>query len=189
MQRSLILTPEFSGAVEINAFRTAYDPLAAKIPPHITLVFPFESPLSLEELTAHAREVVSSIECFRLSLGEPQMRGDFIWLPVDSGRSQIVELHELLYRGPLADYLDSSRPFEPHLTIGRALVSDPEQCLKAALALRGPFEAVANRLVIETIMTDERSNVESVIDFRNPPSLSVFGAVPGTLATAELTSY
>jgi 2'-5' RNA ligase len=165
MRRSLVLFPVFSGAAQIDALRSAFDPLATKIPPHVTLVFPFDSYLSAEEVAVHAEKAVSSVESFSIRLGEAQAREDFIWLPVVHGRGQIIALHDALYSGLLSDYLDCARTFEPHVTVARLQSSDFRRAHRAALALRGPFETIVDRLVIEAITSDEASHAESVIDF------------------------
>jgi 2'-5' RNA ligase len=158
----------FSGASEIDAIRDAHDPLASKIRPHITLVFPFESALSPGALAAHVRNAVASTECFHVSLGLPQIRaGGFIWLPALQGRNEIMALHDALYRGPLGLHLDTARPYEPHLTVARVEGSGFEKAYDAALALRGPFEAHVDHLIVEAIMPDENSNLESTIDLKN----------------------
>jgi hypothetical protein len=47
------LTPE--QRERLQKVRLAYDPLAALVPPHITLVFPFASDLTTADLEDHAR--------------------------------------------------------------------------------------------------------------------------------------
>jgi len=165
MRRSLYLSPAFSHASEIEAFRRAHDPLALKIPPHVTLVFPFPSSLGREELAAHAGEAAALTGCFRIALGRPQIRREYIWLPVIQGGDAITALHDTLYRGLLNQHLDSSRPYEPHVTIARVSESDLDSVYRLALALRGPYEAQVDRLFIELILPDESSKIEEVIEF------------------------
>ena len=46
-KRAIILFPKFCSNTDlIQDIRDRYDPLASKIAPHITLVFPFESEIS-----------------------------------------------------------------------------------------------------------------------------------------------
>lgn len=158
----MVLFPAFSNSEQIDAVRSAYDPLATKIPPHITLVFPFDSPLSTGQLAKHAVRAVESSGSFLISLGKPQVKHDLIWLPVEQGGLQIVALHSLLYRGPLACHLDSSRLYEPHVTVARPPQND-SRVRSAVMSLQGPFEAVVDELVIERIMPDDRSSIETVV--------------------------
>ena len=166
MLRSLYLAPQFSGASEIDSIRRVHDPLAAKIRPHVTLVFPFESSLSEEALVAHAKDAVASVGCFWIALGRPQTREGYVWLPVMQGRDAVVALHDALYRGPLGIHLDSTRPYEPHVTIARVHESNLDSAHRSASALRGPFEAYLDRFFIELIMPDESSSAERVIELK-----------------------
>ena len=38
---------------------------------------------------------------------------------VKHGNDELVALHDLLYGGPLAQYLSTEHTFVPHLTVGR----------------------------------------------------------------------
>ena len=49
--RTIMIFPEFENMEIIDNIRKQYDPLAELVRPHITLVFPFESQISNEELT------------------------------------------------------------------------------------------------------------------------------------------
>ena len=167
MRRSLYLSPAFSQISEIEAFRRAHDPLASKIPAHVTLVFPFQSSLSREELAAHASQAAASTGCFKITLGRPQVRKEYVWLPIIQGRDAVIALHDELYRGPLSAHRDPLRPYEPHMTVARALEGDLENVHRLASALRGPFEAQVDRLFIELIRPDESSKTEQAIEFRN----------------------
>jgi predicted ABC-type ATPase len=78
--RAFLLFPAFSNAAEIDAVRSVHDPLAARIRPHVTLVFPFESGLSTEELVTEARVAVATMSGFRISLGRAQIKEDGVIL-------------------------------------------------------------------------------------------------------------
>lgn len=52
----------------INDIRKKYDPLVDLVSPHITLVFPFESDLSNEELNLYIKECLSDIHPFKIEL-------------------------------------------------------------------------------------------------------------------------
>ncbi|WP_442915442.1 2'-5' RNA ligase family protein [Mangrovibacillus sp. Mu-81] len=51
--RAICIFPQFQNQKEIQILREKYDPLYSFIPPHITLVHPFQSNLRLEELINH----------------------------------------------------------------------------------------------------------------------------------------
>ena len=48
--RTIMIFPEFDNIDVINDIRKKYDPLVDLVLPHITLVFPFDSELTNEEL-------------------------------------------------------------------------------------------------------------------------------------------
>ena len=162
MLRAIVLFPTFSNLYEIDAFRRAFDPLASKIRPHITLVFPFEPVVNPHEFALHVAAVAASIGCFRVNLGSAEINNEYIWLPVVEGRDEIVALHDSLYSGPLSIHLDTTQGYEPHLTVGRVREEDFKRAWKSASDLRGPFDATIDHFVIELIGVDETSSVESV---------------------------
>jgi hypothetical protein len=53
LKRAIAIVPQISHIELIQRLRQAYDPLAATLPPHLTLVFPFESDISPEHLLRH----------------------------------------------------------------------------------------------------------------------------------------
>ncbi|WP_411170681.1 2'-5' RNA ligase family protein [Clostridium sp. MB05] len=55
--------------------RGKYDPLANCIDPHITIVFPFESDISTNELKEHFNEALKDVKKFSVSLKD--FTGDF----------------------------------------------------------------------------------------------------------------
>lgn len=50
MQRTIMIFPQFDNIDVINSIRDKYDPLAKLVKPHITLVFPFDSEITNEQL-------------------------------------------------------------------------------------------------------------------------------------------
>lgn len=162
--RAIHLVPEFTSSSALQRVRMAHDPLAGKIPPHITLVFPFQSDLTPVALAQHAGEVTSSAEAFPVALGRPQMRRNgLIWLPVTEGRAEVVSLNQQLYREPLSAFQSLGLPYEPHVTIARGAGSAAEAAFEMANRMTETFTARVDRLVIEEIMPDDSSRIESTI--------------------------
>ena len=59
MRYALHIFPQFADMDEIQWVRARYDPLCRLIPPHITLVFPFEAEEAvLEAAMQQARQVL-----------------------------------------------------------------------------------------------------------------------------------
>ena len=49
--RTIMIFPEFRNMNVIDSIRIKYDPLTKLVRPHITLVFPFDSDMSNDELS------------------------------------------------------------------------------------------------------------------------------------------
>lgn len=66
--RTIMIFPEFENIDVINDIRNKYDPLANLVAPHITLVFPFDSELTNEELSLYLKKSLSGIHPFKVEL-------------------------------------------------------------------------------------------------------------------------
>jgi len=112
----------------ISAIRERFDRLAAKIAPHVTLVFatPVLDPSGLARHVA-ATTRPAPFECvFRTTRVEhdPFNREYCVFLVADEGAREIVALHDALYTGPLASELRTDLPYHPHVTIARCTTED-----------------------------------------------------------------
>jgi 2'-5' RNA ligase len=113
IRRAIVIFPKLAQGELIQQLRQAYDPLASLIPPHITLVFPFESAISTEDLSWHMSSVARQFHPFPLSFrGITGHTNEYLFLNVKGGNDQ-------LYTGVLAPYLTAQETYFPHLTIGR----------------------------------------------------------------------
>lgn len=116
----------------IHVLRRQYDPLALTLAPHITVVFPFESDLSADELAAHMRRSLAGVEPFTVELrGITGSEGEYLFLNVKRGNDELIALHDRLYTGPLQPNLSTHHPYVPHITVGRL---DNAEAFEAALA-------------------------------------------------------
>lgn len=66
--RAIMIFSEFKNINIINDIRKKYDPLANLVLPHITLVFPFDSKLTNEELNLYMRESLKDIHPLKIEL-------------------------------------------------------------------------------------------------------------------------
>ena len=66
MKRTIMIFPQFENMNIIDQIRSKYDPLAQYVKPHITLVFPFECNLTVDELRNHLNCVLADFEPFEL---------------------------------------------------------------------------------------------------------------------------
>ncbi|WP_258111578.1 2'-5' RNA ligase family protein [Alicyclobacillus sp. SP_1] len=162
MLRAIHLFPEFSNEHSIKRIRAKYDPLADLIPPHVTLVFPFESDVSTEALTVHLQKSVVGLKPFPIvMIGLTGAEGEYLFLNLKGGNDQIIQLHDKLYTGLLKQHLCRSQTYTPHLTVGR--VND-KQLFEFALTetenWNEVFQTTVNQVVVERIDEHEKSIIE-----------------------------
>lgn len=107
----------------IQSIRERYDPHFELIAPHLTFVFPNDT-IDATLLQQHGARVCQAFSAFRFAVRTTMIVKDqfspltHLFLVPDEGFSQIVGLHDALYRGPLAESLLLEVPFIPHITIG-----------------------------------------------------------------------
>ena len=147
---AIVIFPEFAPEqrTAIDRLRDAYDPLAAAIAPHITLVFPFAATLSLDDLLAHMRASVATIPPFEIALrGVTGQEDEWLFLNVKRGNDQIIALHDRLYSGPLAPHLSPRYSYTPHLTVGHLARGERfAAALAAASTLTETFRTTAREI-------------------------------------------
>jgi 2'-5' RNA ligase len=120
VRRAIAVMLAGCGVEAIEDLRRRYDPLAALLPAHLTLVFPFESALPASALAAHVRAVAAGRTPFPLALREVTGHdGEYLFLNVKCGNDELIALHDGLYTGLLAPYLEPDHTFLPHATVGR----------------------------------------------------------------------
>src|SRR5690606_8063868 len=119
--RTIMIFPEFENIDIINNIRKKYDPLAELVLPHITLVFPFESDITNEELKLHLKESLSNLQPFRIELEgfskQINSFGNSLFLNVVQGVDEIKNIHDRLYKGRLKQF-DAGYDYVPHITVG-----------------------------------------------------------------------
>jgi 2'-5' RNA ligase len=105
-------------AGELESWRASFgDPLAAVIPPHITLVT--TTPVQdWEETTRHVRRIARGQVPFHITLrgtGTFRPVSPVVFLRIAEGFDECVALHGKLQSGPLQRDLEFS--FHPHITV------------------------------------------------------------------------
>lgn len=147
---AVVIFPAFQSAERqaIDRIRAAYDPLASKIDPHITLVFPFEAIITQADLLAHMRHAIKSVAAFEIELRSVTgQENAWLFLNVKRGNDQIIALHDRLYSGPLAPYYDPRYTYVPHLTVGHVTPGEPfETALRDAVRLTDTFLATVREI-------------------------------------------
>lgn len=150
----------------VQAFRELHDPLGNLIPPHVTLVFPFDSAIGDEVLLDHVSRRCGSQGAIDASLAAtPVLDHEYIYFPIASGAGRITALHNDLYTGPLSDFLRRDIPYVPHVTVGRMVSGDADELLQHA-ASRLSFEPAfrITTLRVERIAADGSGEAIGTID-------------------------
>ncbi|MDR4984308.1 2'-5' RNA ligase [Bacillus cereus] len=164
--RTILLFLNNMSINEIESIRQKHDPLFGLIPPHITIVFPFESSISNDELKLHILYVSKGIQSIEIEFANQiTSEGEYLFLRVEKGKEQIEELHDILYTGLLSQFLEGDIPYIPHITVGR------KECAERAVevvndipSFHEKLTCVINRISVERI----GENGESIIEFEVP---------------------
>jgi len=156
-----MIFPEFENIDVINDIRKKYDPLADLVLPHITLVFPFDSELTNEELNLHLKECLSDIQPFKMELEgfskQINNYGNYLLLNVVQGIDEIKNIHDRLYKGRLKQF-DAGYDYVPHMTVGN--LSSIDLLNKAFDDLNkcnDIFSTVVKKISVEMIGDNEES--------------------------------
>ena len=167
MKRAIVLFPKFQNLDAIQSIRQRFDPLAKYIAPHLTIVFPFESALSTEELSAHLSNALTGLKKFdvRLQGITGDFRDGYLFINVKRGNDSIIDLHDRLYQGALEPFLFRKVSYCPHITVGRLeQQTEFDQALEELAGFSEQFEADIDRVSVENIDSGERSTIELVFD-------------------------
>lgn len=126
-------------ATELAKRRASFgDPMAVLVPPHITLITTTPA-TDWQGTIDHVRRVAKEQRCFTVTLrssGSFRPLSPVVFLKLDQGFEECVELHEKLQTGPLERDLEF--PFHPHVTVAHD-VSDAG--MDAAVEELDSFEA------------------------------------------------
>ncbi|OQR56916.1 2'-5' RNA ligase family protein [Bacillus sp. CDB3] len=164
--RTILLFLNNMSTDEIESIREIHDPLFGLIPPHITIVFPFESNISNDELKSHISNLAKGIGTIEIKFASGVTSiGDYLFLEIEQGKEQIAELHDKLYTGPLLPLLRIDIPCIPHVTVGRKESSQLATELARDLpCFHKKLHCVIDRISVERI----GENGESIIEFEVP---------------------
>lgn len=159
--RTIMIFPEFKNINVINTIRKKYDPLAELVMPHITLVFPFESELTNEELSIYLKECLINIKPFVLELGgiskKEDKYGNYLFLNIKSGMDIIKNIHDILYKGKLKLFKPEEQ-YIPHMTVGK--LSSKEllnQAFEDISNYNQRFDTIVKKISVEMIGENEES--------------------------------
>ena len=119
IKRTIMIFPEFENIGFINELRNKYDPLADKVHPHITLVFPFESDLTTSEVYRAIDNCLSTMQPFQIEARELSTSGRWLFIDIKNGTDVLSSVHNALYENGFSKYKPVwLREYKPHITVG-----------------------------------------------------------------------
>ena len=160
MLRTVMIFPQFENIEIINSIRNKYDPLAKLVKPHITLVFPFDSEITNEQLEGALNSCVNekSFEIVMHGFSKQVDRfGNYLFLDMEKGNDIVENIHNKLYKECFRTY-DLGLPYKPHITVGK--MNDIQELNKAFESIRGiddRFRTVIDKISVEMIGENEES--------------------------------
>lgn len=120
-QVAIVAFPRIDALAAIEAIRARFDPLAGIIAAHVTLVFPFDGTIPIEEVQSHVQAAASQTPAFRADVAAaPRIDGEYLFLDISSGADAFVALHDRLYDGMLGAHRSRTHIYQPHITIARS---------------------------------------------------------------------
>lgn len=154
-KQCIFLLPEADKLPQLQLLRLQYDPLAKLIPPHITVVFPFEVALERAALRLLMEQQGVALP-IPFVLDMPRVKDGCLFFPLALGREAVMALTQGLYSA-LPESLSFVDSNIPHVTFGHleggqgaeVAFRDAEQVL--------PLAGVCRRLILESIGEDGRS--------------------------------
>jgi 2'-5' RNA ligase len=162
-RRVLVVFPRIAACTawsQALSFRERFDPLARRVPPHLTLVHPFTDTLSDSALEDHVRSVATTLSIFWIKLeGATLHEGEYVFLNVTRGGAELVNARNRLYQGILARHRNRDDRFIPHMTIGRVAPDQVRDVLAASSELTSHVDGCAEAISAYRIDEDGSRSV------------------------------
>jgi len=159
--RTIMIFPEFENMDIINKIRKQFDPLADLVRPHITLVFPFESPMSNEKLAQILEERLAGMKPFQLELGgiskQEDVFGNYLFLNVLQGKEEVCHMHQVLCETEFQEF-DKGLQYVPHMTVGKLVTAEElDKAYKQVKFMDSTFHTEVRKISVEMIGENEES--------------------------------
>ena len=160
-RRTIMIFPEFENMDVIDSIREKFDPLAKRVRPHITLVFPFESDMSDEELSKILDERLKEIPQFNIILKgfskHSGPAGNWLMLDVISGGGTLKKIHDIFYANEFKSF-DLGFEYEPHMTVGKfKFEKQLDDAYETVKKKRDSFSCKVTKISVEMIGENEES--------------------------------
>jgi 2'-5' RNA ligase len=127
-------------------------------------MFPLTESISEDKLVDHLQNILSEIEPFPIHLrGLQKSVDDYLFLLVDQGKEDIVDLHMRVYSELLENRRRSSLRYVPHLTLGdfSNKLDEYPQALAEAKQLDLNYRCMLDRLDLLKLHDEPRQIVWS----------------------------
>jgi len=160
--RTIMIFPEFENIGSIDKIRSKYDPLADLVRPHITLVFPFESGMTDDEVREILEKRLEDTIQFDLTLQGfskqiDEKFGNLLFLNVTKGNDEIVKIHDILYANEFMRF-NLGYPYIPHITVGKTkTVDELNAAYEDASSCNEVFSTTVTKISVEMIGEHEES--------------------------------
>ncbi|SHI66544.1 2'-5' RNA ligase family protein [Lutispora thermophila] len=159
-ERTIMLFPKFSNIDIINEIRTKYDPLADKVLPHITLIFPFKSDFGTNEIEKWLDTALKNVKPFEVQLQgftkQEDKFGNYLFLNIVKGMDDIKQIQEMLIAMKKFDY-----PYIPHMTVGKFQTKQElDMAYDEVKNMNASFATIIDRVSVEIIGDNEVSIIE-----------------------------
>lgn len=166
--RTIMIFPEFDNVEVIDKIREQYDPLAKLVHPHITIVFPFDSDKSNEDLEVLLEKRLQSVEPFELEMKgvsrHEDKSGNYLFLEVIQGEKELCHIHDILYQNEFSEY-DLGLPYIPHITIGKLSERYKlDEAYNKVKDMSETYRTIINKVSVEMIGDNEESIIVAEID-------------------------
>ena len=154
-KRAILTMVNFSNINKIKEIQKKYYDIADKIEPHITVVFPFNSEISDEELYNKLNEVLSKYRPFKIvchGVSTPAQESNYRFLNIVESKDIIKNISDDIYRKIIPEHLQyrDKYNYDPHIS----LANKP---LDKEIELEDTFEMVVDSLYVERIGDDDES--------------------------------
>jgi len=157
----------------IRDVRNRFDPIAAAIPAHFTLVYPFAADIDTGTLGKHMTTALAAFPSFPVTLaGVSGSDGRYLRYDIKEGNDILIAMHDQLYAGPIECHLDRHESFQPHLTLGR--IDDPASWRAALreLSTTAPrMTTIVRRVISYRRYTDGTRLIDNNVQLRHAPGL------------------
>ena len=154
-KRSILIMVNFSNINKIKEIQKKYYDIADKIEPHITVVFPFNSEISDEELYNKLSEVLSKYRPFKIvchGVSTPAQESHYKFLNIIENKDIIKNISDDIYRKIIPEHLQyrDKYNYNPHIS----LANKP---LDNEIELEDTFEMVVDSFYVERIGDNDES--------------------------------